>query len=69
MKRSSFSLAVLLVLSVFGFSQNNSPDPSKATLDHLNSLTHQAESDWRSHEDVPHPEDPSLNDSGWGLSR
>ena len=28
---------------------------------------HQAEPEWRFHSDIPHPEDPGLNDSGWGM--
>ena len=29
-------------------------------------LTRQREAEWRFHADVPHPEDPGLNDSDWG---
>ena len=66
MKRSAaYSVLFLLASVVVGLCQNNSPDAYKATLDRLNSLTHQAESEWRFHDDIPHPEDPSLNDSGW----
>ena len=43
------------------------PDPYKPTLDRLEALTHQGEAEWRFHTDVPHPEDPGLNDSDWGL--
>jgi alpha-mannosidase len=32
----------------------------------LQALTRQGEIQWRYHTDVPHPEDPGLNDSGWG---
>jgi alpha-mannosidase len=68
MKRSvADSVLFLLAFVVVGFCQNNGPDPYKATLDRLNSLTHQAESEWRFHDDIPHPEDPSLNDSDWGV--
>lgn len=54
--------------AVLASSQNSSaPDPYKATLDRLEALTHQTEPDWRFHADVPHPEDPGLKDSDWGL--
>ena len=58
----------VLVLSAVALAQtSNSQDPYKTTLDRLNSLTRQAESEWRFHADVPHPEDPGLNDSDWGV--
>src|SRR5581483_3131118 len=41
------------------------PDPYKPTLDRLQSLTTLEVPDWRFHTDVPHPEDPNLNDSDW----
>src|SRR3984893_6243900 len=41
------------------------PDPFKPTLDRLEALTRQNEAEWRFHTDVPHPEDPALNDSEW----
>jgi len=34
-------------------------------MDRLQSLTHQAETEWRFHADVPHPEDPALSDTDW----
>jgi alpha-mannosidase len=43
------------------------PVPYKPTLDRLETLTHQNEAEWRFHTDVPHPEEPALNDSDWGL--
>jgi alpha-mannosidase len=47
--------------------QDSDPsDPYKATLDRLQSLTHQGETQWHFHADVPHPEDPRLNDADWG---
>ena len=42
-------------------------DLYKPTLDRLEALTRQGEAEWRLHTDVPHPEDPALNDSEWGL--
>jgi alpha-mannosidase len=58
-------LAILFCASI-SLSQNNSPDPYKTSLDRLDSLTHQGETEWRFHADIPHPEDPSIDDSGWG---
>jgi alpha-mannosidase len=40
-------------------------DPYKSTLDRLQSLTEQGETEWRVQTDVAHPEDPGLDDSGW----
>jgi hypothetical protein len=45
-------------------SQNES-DPYKPTLDRLESLTTLPLPDWRFHMDVAHPEEQSLDDSGW----
>src|SRR5580698_6695507 len=44
----------------------NTPDPYKATLDRLQSLSSQGETEWRFHADIPHPEDPLVDDSAWG---
>ena len=55
-----------LVFTIAGLCQNNAADPYKATLDRLNSLTNQPESEWRFHDDIPHPEDPGLSDTDWG---
>src|SRR6202140_1673158 len=68
MKRSAlFLLLVLVLLTAFAVSQNSSaPDPHKPTLDRLDALTRQAEPEWRFHTDIPHPEDPTVNDSDWG---
>jgi alpha-mannosidase len=41
-------------------------DPYRPTVDRLESLTNLPLSDWRFHTDVPHPEDSSLDDAGWG---
>jgi alpha-mannosidase len=71
MKRSLLLLFVVLVVllyAILGLSQNSgAPDPYKSTLDRLQSLTAQSEPEWRFHADVPHPEDPGLNDSDWGV--
>ena len=63
-----FSILILicLCLTTPAIAQNSAPAPYKATLDHLNSLTHRAESEWRVHSDIPHPEDPRASDSDWG---
>lgn len=68
MNRSALFLILLLLLPIsFAVSQDSkAPDPYKPTLDRLESLTRQAESEWRFHADVPHPEDSGLNDSDWG---
>jgi alpha-mannosidase len=42
-----------------------SADPYRPTMDRLESLTTLPVSGWRFHADVPHPEDSSLDDSGW----
>jgi alpha-mannosidase len=47
------------------FPSQKATDPYQPTLDHLESLTTLPLSEWRFHADVPHPEDSSLNDSGW----
>src|SRR5438067_2673188 len=67
MKRPALFLLMLLTiqfLSVLGHCQS-APDPFKTTLDRLDSLTHQGEVEWRFHADIPHPEDPAVNDSDW----
>src|SRR5208337_3873564 len=65
-RRSMRLAAFLLLISTFATSQNSSaPDPYKPTLDHLQSLLQQDEAEWRMHADVPHPEDPAVNDSDW----
>src|SRR5579872_2597908 len=59
-------LLIVLMWLVPSYSQTTS-DPYKATLDKLQSLTIQPEAEWRYHADVPHPEDPVLKDSDWGV--
>ena len=55
------------VLPIFAQQTQSNPsaDPYKTTLDHLQSLVTMSLPEWRSHADVPHPEDASLNDAGW----
>ena len=58
--------AFFLLVSSFAISQNSpTSDAYKPTLDHLQSLLQQDETDWRMHADVPHPEDPAVKDSDW----
>jgi alpha-mannosidase len=70
MKRSpilwllSFAILHSAVLAVSQTS--GAPDPYKATLDRLQSLSSEAEAEWRFHADIPHPEDPGLSDADWG---
>jgi alpha-mannosidase len=62
-----FFSVLMLIHPVLGVSQSsNTPDPYKATLDRLQSLSSQAEAEWRFHTDIPHPEDPGLSDADWG---
>jgi len=47
------------------FPGQKATDLYQPTLERLESLTTLPLSEWRFHADVPHPEDASLNDSGW----
>ncbi|MGH9493572.1 MAG: alpha-mannosidase, partial [Candidatus Sulfotelmatobacter sp.] len=67
MKHFASSLLISILLSAAGFSQGVASDPHKAVLDRLDSLSHEAEPEWRFHADIPHPEDPGVNDSDWGM--
>jgi len=62
---SWFSLISIFMCAAAGFSQTDHADPYKPVLDRLESLTHQAEPEWRFHSEIPHPEDPTINDSDW----
>jgi len=68
MMRRSVTCSVLAVL-VFAFACSaqtaETPDPYKLTLDRLESLTILRLPEWQFHADVPHPEDPALDSSGW----
>jgi alpha-mannosidase len=62
----SIGMSLLSLLPVIGQAQNsNAAAPYKPTLDRLQSLVSQGETDWRMHADVPHPEDPRVTDSDW----
>ncbi len=70
MKRLAIFILLIVLNTVFAVSQNSAaPDPYKPALDRLASLTNQPEPEWRFHSDVPHPEDPGLADSDWGILR
>lgn len=66
-------LAVCIVCILFwvpcAYSQSGGEAPPadsfKPVLDRLASLVSEDLPAWRVHTDVPHPEDPSLDDSGW----
>jgi len=63
--RSFLSLISICIGAATGFSQTDHADPYKPILDQLGSLTRQAEPEWRFHSEIPHPEDPTINDSDW----
>ncbi len=64
---SSLILTILTIsLCTVAARSQSIADPQKATLDRLESLTRQAETEWRFHDDIPHPEDPAVSDSDWG---
>jgi alpha-mannosidase len=69
MRRSAvFFTLVVLLHAAFAVSQDSGVlDPYEPILDRLDALTRQNEAEWRFHADLPHPEDPGLNDSAWGL--
>ncbi len=66
MKRSIPLILLILAFPVAAWSQSSSSDAYKSTLDRLESLSHRPEAEWLFHDDIPHPEDPSVNDAGWG---
>jgi alpha-mannosidase len=71
MKRSSaFSLLFVLLSGSLTFPQSpttEAADPFHPVLDRLQSLGTLALQDWRFHADMPHPEDPALDDSSWAV--
>ncbi len=64
MKRP-ISAVFLLLCALLSASAQTTPHPYKPILDHLESLTVQPITDWSFHADVPHPEDPALDDAAW----
>ena len=66
MKHVSSSLIFALLFCSVSFAQTTPSNSYKQTLDRLDTLTHEAEPDWRFHSDIPHPEDPAVSDADWG---
>ena len=66
MKRFASPFILLILICTAPAWSQGIADPQKATLDRLESLTRQGETEWRFHEDIPHPEDPGVSDSDWG---
>jgi alpha-mannosidase len=72
-RRCAVLFVVALLATILGHTQDQTKpsidaykiDPYKPVLDRLQSLTTMELPDWRFHADVPHPEDPNLNDSDW----
>ena len=69
-KRAQFLGLILCVLSSLPAvcqkaSSTGFAEPFKPVLDRLAALNREPLPDWRFHEDVAHPEDPSLDDSSW----
>jgi hypothetical protein len=63
-----FLISLVLLHASLAISQNSAaPDPYQPVLERLESLTRQFEPEWRFHADIPHPEDPAVNDSEWGV--
>jgi alpha-mannosidase len=60
----SVPLALICFLGTYASAQQTD-DHYKPALDRLQSLTTRQLPDWRFHEDIPHPEDPALDDSSW----
>ncbi len=70
---TAFALVVLFLvtclaspaLALDGTQTPEPPDPYKSVLDRLESIAVFPITDWRFHSDLPHPEDPQLDDSSW----
>jgi len=71
MKRNIiFCIFLLLLMATADDAQDTAraaaaANPHQATLDHLQALTTVPLAEWSFHKDVPHPEEPSLDDSAW----
>jgi len=66
--RKVIAAAVFTALSCSGVrsgQSNQRPDSYKPTLDRLEALTTLPLPDWRYHADIPHPEDPAVDDADW----
>ncbi|MGC2448442.1 MAG: alpha-mannosidase [Candidatus Sulfotelmatobacter sp.] len=66
MKHVSSSLIFTLLLYSVSFAQTTPSNSYKQAVDRLDTLTHEAEPNWRFHADIPHPEDPAVSDADWG---
>jgi alpha-mannosidase len=66
-----FSFLTLIAIPLFSQAAPTTPAPDvyKPVLDRLASLTVQPLVEWRFHDDMAHPEDPSFDDSSWGTIR
>src|SRR5882672_3927943 len=62
---SCFALLALIALPASAQEKSTLPDTYKTALARLQELTVYPEPDWRYLSDLPHPEDPSLDDSSW----
>ena len=70
MKRLFIFLALLLLMVVSTChcqEAQSRPDPFNETMNRLASLTVEAEPEWRFHNDIAHPEDPSVDDAAWPI--
>jgi alpha-mannosidase len=72
MKRLAILSAFLIQFSTLAAFAQQPPtrgtdltDPYKSVLDRLQAISVVKLSEWRFHSDVPHPEDPSLDDKDW----
>src|SRR5579863_4277759 len=66
MKHVARSLIFVLLLCGVSSAQTEPSNSYKQTVDRLDRLTRQSEPEWRFHADIPHPEDPTVNDADWG---
>lgn len=65
-KLAGFAMAAFLLnAGVTQAQENQTPDPYKPVVDRLESLEIIAIPDWPYHEDMAHPEDPSVSERGW----
>src|SRR5438270_2537436 len=70
MKNLAAALIFLFgTMTVLAQATSNPSNPYTAALNRLQSLVTVAQSEWRFHADVPHPEDPALDDSGWKIMK
>jgi alpha-mannosidase len=68
MKRFALTLSTLVCLAVtpsFAQQSEDLPQNYKTAADQLQSVTVLPVTDWPYHDDIPHPEDSNLSDSGW----